>query len=233
MRLLVSVRDVPEALLAAEGGADFIDLKEPGAGALGALPIVRIREIVDALRASHPTLPISATIGDVPAGEVETILQRVAEVAGCGVDYVKVGVQGNAAGLALLPMLAGCAAAVVPVLISDYCVDERLVDEALALDAFPALMLDTSAKRRGSLLQLVATAELERFVCAARGRGVLVGLAGALRHEDLAGLRELAPDFAGFRSAVCSGDRAAALDGQRVKALSAALKPPDVPQVGA
>ena len=38
MRMLVSVRDVPEALLAAHGGADFIDLKEPRAGALGGLP---------------------------------------------------------------------------------------------------------------------------------------------------------------------------------------------------
>ena len=50
MKLLVSVRSVEEALLAAEGGADFIDLKEPGAGALGGLPIATIRAIVDALR---------------------------------------------------------------------------------------------------------------------------------------------------------------------------------------
>ena len=32
MRLLVSVRSVEEALVAARGGADFIDLKEPRAG---------------------------------------------------------------------------------------------------------------------------------------------------------------------------------------------------------
>ena len=50
MKLLVSVRSVEEALLAAEGGADFIDLKEPGRGALGGLPVATIREIVAALR---------------------------------------------------------------------------------------------------------------------------------------------------------------------------------------
>nr|WP_231497814.1 (5-formylfuran-3-yl)methyl phosphate synthase [Methylibium sp. T29-B] len=35
MRLLVSVRNVEEALAAAAAGVDFIDLKEPSAGALG------------------------------------------------------------------------------------------------------------------------------------------------------------------------------------------------------
>ena len=32
-------------------------------------------------------------------------------------------------------------------------------------------------------------------------------------------LRDLAPDFAGFRSAVCAGHRSAALDPQRLQAL--------------
>ena len=39
MRLLISVRSSAEALLAARGGADFIDLKEPGQGALGGLAV--------------------------------------------------------------------------------------------------------------------------------------------------------------------------------------------------
>ena len=50
MRMLVSVRDVQEALAAADGGADFIDLKEPREGALGGLPLNTIREVVCALR---------------------------------------------------------------------------------------------------------------------------------------------------------------------------------------
>ena len=66
MRLLVSVRSPDEALLAARHGADLIDLKEPGAGALGGLPLATIRAIVAALRAEGVALPTSATIGDVP-----------------------------------------------------------------------------------------------------------------------------------------------------------------------
>jgi hypothetical protein len=37
MKMLVSVRDIDEALAAAQAGADFIDLKDPAAGALGGL----------------------------------------------------------------------------------------------------------------------------------------------------------------------------------------------------
>jgi uncharacterized protein (UPF0264 family) len=38
MRLLVSVRSAAEALVAARGGADFIDAKEPGRGSPPSAP---------------------------------------------------------------------------------------------------------------------------------------------------------------------------------------------------
>ncbi len=50
MRLLVSVRDVAEAREALRAGVDFIDLKEPAAGALGGLALPVIRAVVAALR---------------------------------------------------------------------------------------------------------------------------------------------------------------------------------------
>ena len=51
MRMLVSVRDVAEAQEALRAGVDFIDLKEPAAGALGGLALPLIRDVVAALRA--------------------------------------------------------------------------------------------------------------------------------------------------------------------------------------
>ena len=41
--------------------------------------------------------------------------------------------------------------------------------------------------------------------------------------DQTAEQRRLAPDFAGFRSAVCAGDRAGALDAGRLAALLALL----------
>jgi uncharacterized protein (UPF0264 family) len=224
-RLLVSVRSVHEALAAAEAGAHFIDLKEPAAGALGGLPVRRIARIVQALRAQHPGAPVSATIGDVPVASADEILRRVAAVAACGVDYVKVGIAGadSAAATALLDRLAHCGTAVVPVLIADDAIDGALVEAALRTGAFPALMLDTVDKRGGSLLQRHPAGALAAFVERARAGGCLAGLAGALRAADVEPLLALAPDFTGFRSAVCAGDRAGALDPGRVRDLARRL----------
>lgn len=218
-RLLVSARDVEEALAAAGAGADFIDLKDPARGALGGLAPARIAPIVAALRAAHATVPVSATIGDVPAHEVERILRCVEAVAACAVNYVKVGIAPGPEALALLRALRGCGAAVVPVLLADLGIDFALVCEALAGETFPALMLDTLDKRGGSLLQRVDLDHLARFIAEVRRSGRLAGLAGALRAEDVPQLLALAPDFAGFRSAVCAGHRDRALDPDRVRDL--------------
>ena len=222
MRLLVSVRSVDEALLAAEGGADFIDLKEPRDGALGGLPMATIRAIVQVLRERGIGLPISATIGDVGMHEADLIAARVEAVGACGVDYVKVGVERSPQTAEVLEMLAGSGYAVVPVFIADAGLDFELVAQACRL-GFPAVMADTADKRAGSIFACAAMPELQRFVATVREATKLVGLAGALRLPDLPALRELAPDFAGFRSAVCAGDRTSTLDVQKVNELAELL----------
>lgn len=230
MRLLVSVRSVEEALLAAEGGADFIDLKEPSAGALGGLPIATIRAIVAALREQGRGLPVSATIGDLGLADVSAVLARVAEVGECGVDYVKVGITREPGATAALAALArvrsgGVQYAVVPVFIADRGLDTALIEQACAL-RFPGVMADTADKLAGSLFDAVRSPDLHRFVGQVRSAGALVGLAGALRLHDLVALKVLAPDFAGFRTAVCAGDRRGALDPDRLRDLVALARAP-------
>lgn len=229
MRMLVSVRDVPEALEAARAGVDFIDLKDPAAGALGGLPLPTLCAICAALHADRGGATvgrplISATIGDLPAHAVARIVHRVQRVAASGVDLVKVGVPGRgAAARPLLAALAGLPLAVVPVLLADEGLDADVVDAACA-PAFAAVMADTEGKRAGSLLQRVAAAELRQFIAAARAAQVAVGLAGALRAADLDALAVLRPDFVGFRTAVCEGSRAGRLDPQRLNALQSQLR---------
>ena len=219
-RLLVSVRDVAEALLAAEHGADLVDCKEPSAGALGALPVETIAAVVRAVRSRFPGRTLSATVGDFAPGAVDPVMERVAAVAATGVDYVKVGVAPGA--FALLEALRGCDAAVVPVFIADAGLDPALLERACAAP-FPALMLDTADKSAGSLFDVLDTPTLRRFVQAARAAGRWSGLAGALRLEDAARVAVLGGDFAGFRTAACAERRTGMLDAARVRALRVAL----------
>jgi uncharacterized protein (UPF0264 family) len=223
IRLLASVRDVAEARLAARHGADLIDCKEPSQGALGGLAPAQITAIVRALRSDGVHLPGSATIGDVPMDDAAPIVQRVAVVADCGVDYVKVGVARHPGARTVLDALARSGGAVVPVFIADEGIDEVLLAHALRL-SFPAVMLDSADKTRGSLFEWLPMADVVRFVTRVREAGAMAGLAGALRPSDVDALSRAAPSIAGFRSALCAERRDGALDPARLNALAADLR---------
>jgi uncharacterized protein (UPF0264 family) len=225
VRVLVSVRSVAEALVAARAGVDFIDLKEPRAGALGALPVQAVREIVDMLRTSAPHIPISATVGDLElghrsaspsAGALEQALTVARAIAACGVDLVKIGVPGGKAtrdvALHWLDAMSAAIhhqtirAPVLPVVLADAGIDTAVL-QAACHGPFAGIMLDTAEKRSGSLFDCMTASDLQDFITTARRAGRMAGLAGALRMQHMGQLRTLAPDFAGFRSAVCAGDR--------------------------
>ncbi len=84
---LASVTNLEEASIALELGADVIDLKLPEQGALGALPVSTIVQIVDFI-ANRKI--VSATVGDLPM-QPEILLDAVEAVAASGVDMVKIG----------------------------------------------------------------------------------------------------------------------------------------------
>ena len=218
--VLVSVRNLDEACRAQAAGVDLIDLKEPADGALGGLPCALIREVVTGLRGRGHHGPLSATIGDVPMTELDTILARVQAVAATGVDIVKVGITSGPEAAAVIDALAPLPCAIIPVFLADDGLDPLLLDRAHRA-RFPALMLDTARKDRGSLFDVLAQAELRDFVSACHRHGQGAGLAGALRFRHLADLAALSPDYVGFRSAVCIGDRAQGLQTDLARALMA------------
>jgi uncharacterized protein (UPF0264 family) len=220
--LLVSVRSHDEALEAAGAGAELIDLKEPREGALGGLPIDEIARIAREVRARFPVKPISATIGDLPCDALDAIAERVQAVNDAGVDYVKVGVMQGPSARACLDLLAGLPAAVVPVLLADAGTDDEMVSHAASL-GFVGVMFDTFGKDGRTLFDHVDDATLARWMREIGSRGARTGLAGSLGWAQLASVRALAPDFAGFRGAVCADGRGSRLDPQRVTQWAEAL----------
>ncbi|MGA7815419.1 (5-formylfuran-3-yl)methyl phosphate synthase [Caballeronia sp.] len=220
--LLASVRSSEEALDAAQAGAELIDLKEPGAGALGSVSLHEITRIVATLRSTYPVKPISATIGDVATDAIDEISARVIEVGNTGVDYVKVGVTPGDSARRCLIELASLPAAVVPVFLCDAGIDVDLTRFAAEL-GFPGIVFDTAVKDGRTLFDCVDKNRLADCLRAAGAHGAMTGLAGSLGLKQLADIRELAPDIAGFRTALCEGGRGGRLDPAKVSQWAEAL----------
>lgn len=227
--LLASVRSEQEALAAARAGAELIDLKEPRTGALGGLPLADINRIAAALRAQYAVKPLSATIGDVDSDDIDEIVARVIDVGATGVDYVKVGITPGPNAMRCLDALASLPAAVVPVMLCDAGVDAELVAHAASL-GFVGVMFDTIGKDGKTLFDHVDENTLGSWLRLARKHGAMCGIAGSLGWSQLAQIRTLAPDVAGFRGALCVDGRSSALDPVRVAHLADALhRPADAP----
>lgn len=221
-RLLISVRNPAEARIALEEGADLIDLKEPGAGALGAVSHETARLVVAAVADRCAT---SATVGDLSL-DAMILGPAIRTMAATGADFVKMGVWPESGKLVrtfqgLAPV--ALEAPLIAVFFADLGIPDGAID--MAADAgFKGIMLDTANKARGRLRDNVSLQELDAFVRRARCRRIMVGLAGSLRIEDIATLADLGPDYLGFRGAACDGHaRVAELSAERVRALRGTL----------
>jgi len=198
--MLASVNNVAEALLVLSADVDIIDLKQPALGALGALDIAIVKELVVVI---DGRCPVSATIGDLPMLP-DPVLNAVKAMAETGVDYIKIGFfpgddwQGTVKKLSALTQNL----ALIAVLFADTKPDPAIM--GFLKDAgFTGVMLDTMNKHKGSLTQVMAKMEIAQFVKQAKARQLLCGLAGSLRLADIPGLMPYQADYLGFRGALC------------------------------
>jgi (5-formylfuran-3-yl)methyl phosphate synthase len=219
--MLASVINGKELELAISAGVDIIDLKNPREGALGALSEAKLRKLVTQ---TAGRLPVSATVGDLPA-DPALLAEAVGRTADSGVDYVKVGFFSAQNLKACLQAIAGAAAGhpVIAVLFADLEPPlHRLA--AFAEAGFRGVMIDTAGKRGGGLTQHLDAGTLGRFVSKTRHLGLLSGLAGSLRSADIPLLLPLAPDYLGFRGALCEGgDRVDVISPRRLQEIRDAL----------
>ncbi|MGH8583743.1 MAG: (5-formylfuran-3-yl)methyl phosphate synthase [Gammaproteobacteria bacterium] len=216
---LASVASLAEARVVFEGGADLIDLKSPADGVLGAVTPVVMREVLSYIRARRP---VSATVGDLPS-RPKTIAAAVQRVAAAGIDLIKVGLFDGGDRPAILKALgreASHGMRIVVVLFADREPRCREAIPALADAGLAGVMLDTADKRGGGLRSYVSDLDLGELVRVARGCGLMSGLAGSLGLHDIAPLHALAPDYLGFRSALClSGQRCNEVNADAVRAV--------------
>jgi uncharacterized protein (UPF0264 family) len=229
-RLLVSVVSAEEAARAVAGGADIVDVKDPGEGALGAPAPSVLSDVAQAVDAA---VPLSVALGDLPdLPHTAALAARGAAISGA--NYVKVGLRGVRELERAVAMISAVADAVGPdtaVIAAAYADAETLDPPAFAPSWLPELvertgiagaLVDTFVKDGRGLYAWLAYDELADLIGRTRRTGAIFGVAGQLRRGELA---RVDADVVGVRSAVCrGGDRAAELESELVAAAVAGLR---------
>ncbi|MHC8441249.1 MAG: (5-formylfuran-3-yl)methyl phosphate synthase [Candidatus Eutrophobiaceae bacterium] len=221
--ILGSVVSLEEAEILMQAPVDIVDIKDPRQGILGALERPRALQIA---RRAMRCCRVSATVGDVSADD-SGLPGMIRSTYAIGVDYVKVGLFQASLPESFLISLRACAGSIpiVVVLFAELYlpVKERvfqLLDCGIA-----GLMLDTCMKGERRLPEILDAAVLEDFLAQVRGRGLLAGLAGSLRLEDLDEPILRQADYLGFRGALCAhGERGGTVSVERVAKLCAAVR---------
>ncbi len=220
--MLASVTSIEEAQLVLNEDVDIIDLKNPEQGALGALKTHVVSAIVESIAGASIT---SATIGDIEPND-KMLYELIVSMANTGVDYVKVGLFGDYANECFIEVLNQAARQNIKIIVVLFAENFASLTsfEHLMKSDISGVMLDTKNKTDKNLLSLLDYQELDEFIRLAKSHGLVTGLAGSLRYEDITTLLDLEADYLGFRGALCSeNDRVKSIETKNISKIRKAI----------
>ncbi|QDU98055.1 (5-formylfuran-3-yl)methyl phosphate synthase [Lignipirellula cremea] len=217
--LLVSVRNSDEAAAALRGGADWIDVKEPRNGALGAADPIVWREVAAVVAGRTP---LSAALGELTSPGAFT----AADLA--DVQYAKVGLAGSndsdwpqrwrrllrrlpshVQPVAVLYADWEAAAAPPPAEVLAAALSQRCA----------ALLIDTWCKDGRHVFEVLPAATIAALLGAASAAGMRAVLGGSLTADRLADAVAAGAQLVAVRGAACDGARDSAVCEGRVSEL--------------
>lgn len=239
IKLLVSVRNADEAIVAVEGGADIVDVKEPDAGPLGFAGVQTIQSVIEAVESRGP---VSAALGECADWTGQLSRPSGDAPNGATLQFVKVGLAGlskqpdswidqwlTARNAALVGLPVDESTGWVAVAYSDA---ERanapmpmLVLEAARQHDCQVFLLDTFVKDGRTTLDWLTKSELIALREQANAAGIQFAIAGQLTSEHLESVHTIRPDILAVRGAVCDQqERQRSISESRVAELKRLLK---------
>jgi (5-formylfuran-3-yl)methyl phosphate synthase len=211
-RLLVSVRSLEEAYLAADAGVDLIDLKEPRLGSLGRVDVDVARAVAAQFGRSRP---LSMALGEL-AEWSDADWKVIAQIP-TGIRFAKIGLAACDAlsdwrlvwqrAIASFPTDCHPVAVVYADWQDARAPEPEQILEAARCNGCRALLLDTWRKDRGNVFTQRELATIDLLFKTAKKCGLLTVLAGSLTTNDLNDALSLVPDYIAVRGAVCTGGR--------------------------
>lgn len=220
--MLASVTSINETRLVLNEGIDIIDLKNPHDGALGALDISIVSEIVALVNGKMLT---SATVGDIEPDDA-FLYDNIIAMANTGVHFVKVGLFDKYPTKHFIRVINNAAKKDINLIIVLFAENISTLGslEKLMESNIKGVMLDTKNKSDKNLCSLLDYHVLDKFVKMAKSHGLLTGLAGSIGYEEIKLLLNIDPDYLGFRGALCSGhDRVKSIDPTQIKIIRNAI----------
>jgi (5-formylfuran-3-yl)methyl phosphate synthase len=227
LKLLVSVRDAAEAEAALEGGADWIDLKEPARGALGAVNASIALEVVACVAGRAPVSAAVGELTDWQGAHARELLEVV------GVSYLKLGLAGcrgkawrgdwEAAREEIEAVGKQLAAVIYVDHISATAPDGLEILTATQTSSSRWVLLDTFDKSSGTLTSDLKNGELITLLNEIRRSNKSAVAAGRLDLGSIAQLPVEVIDMVAVRGAACGGDRQGPVRRECVAELRALL----------
>ncbi|MEC9092659.1 MAG: (5-formylfuran-3-yl)methyl phosphate synthase [Planctomycetota bacterium] len=225
LRLLVSVRNLQEALMAHRVGVDILDVKEPTVGALGKADNLEIAKIIKAI---NGLTPVSAALGEIEECESFFGTGDLPE----GLSFAKCGLAGsihtnwrNRIDWIWKRIKQSCQP--VAVGYADWKVAQSPCPEDILQHAMESrigyFLLDTYAKDGKRCFDKIGIAQLQQLILSAKQKGIRTVLAGTISEGDLDQVTTLAPDFVGVRGAVCEGGRQGGISKLRLREFKSLL----------
>ncbi len=198
---LASIKDTKEAKIVSSANIDIVDLKDINDGALGFVGIDFISKACKIL--SKYTL--SVTMGNDSNPNNYKNIENIEFVVNKNIDFVKIGLfkedlideHGK-----LIRLIKFNKTKPICVLFADK--DFRLGNVQKAIDiGYHGIMIDTYHKDSKSLVEILDKEIIEKFINITKSNNKLCGLSGSLRIEHINELKQLNPDFLGFRGQLC------------------------------
>lgn len=221
-QLLISVRNVDEALLALAAGADILDLKDPGTGALGALDMPVTQAVLQAIDGE---MLVSATVGEGHAS-LDALLDAASIRFAMGVDIVKMAAEDLFYLHDFVEKFSRFTREghkLVAVFFVDAAPNFALLP-VLKRAGFYGAMLDTQHKEKNLLQHCIETC-LQSFAVQCEANGLIFGLAGSLQPQDIEYLAKFNATYLGFRGGVCeNSQREQSLSRMRLEAAAHMLR---------
>lgn len=216
-KLLVSVRNLEEAMVADKIGVDVLDFKEPINGALGRVDAATLANILnnDAWQSSSRMTSLSCALGELGDLAPHEIIEYL-QIADPNrqLKYVKVGLAGaneladwRASWLALRNGLPPDVELVAVAYADPQNCSSPPIDQILELaftENCSTILIDTFSKSGVDITSHCSMNKLQEYCGSATLEGAGLCLAGSVNINILSQLMQLKPSYIGIRGAACS-----------------------------